>query len=59
MTSIPSSLCHTCSFARAVSGRRGQAYLLCCNETVAAKYPPQPVVECRGYEPVSLPESRP
>ena len=51
------SLCHACCFAREVSGRLGQTYLLCRNETVAAKYPPQPVVECLGYEPVSI--SRP
>jgi hypothetical protein len=53
MTGFASSLCHTCSFVRTVQGRRDQTYLLCRNETVAAKYPPQPVVACPGYIPGS------
>ena len=56
----PPSLCHTCSFVREVSGRYGQIYLLCRNEAIAAKYLPQPVLECAGYSPnVRLPGREP
>jgi hypothetical protein len=34
---------------RVVQGRRGQSYLLCRNETIPAKYPPQPVRACPGF----------
>ena len=47
---IPPSLCHTCAFVRLVSGRRGQTYYLCRNETIPMKYPPQPVTTCPGHE---------
>lgn len=43
------SLCATCDFVRRVQGRLGQTYLLCRNERIAAKYPPQPVLDCPGY----------
>ena len=45
----PPSLCASCSFKRDVRGRLGQRYLLCRNETIGAKYPPQPVQICPGY----------
>ena len=35
-------LASRCSFKRDVHGRRGQHYLLCRNESIDAKYPPQP-----------------
>jgi hypothetical protein len=43
------SLCPSCAFVRLVAGRRGQTYLLCGNEAIPAKYPPQPVTACSGY----------
>jgi hypothetical protein len=43
------SLCQSCAFVREVQGRRGQRYLLCENEAIAAKYPAQPVLTCPGY----------
>jgi hypothetical protein len=43
------SLCQSCAFVREVRGRHGQIYLLCENETIAAKYPPQPVLTCPGW----------
>jgi len=49
-TPTDSSLCLSCRFVREVRGRRGQLYLLCRNEAIEAKYPPQPVLACRGYE---------
>jgi hypothetical protein len=53
--SAPASLCHSCSFKRDVHGRLGQHYLLCRNDAIEAKYPPQPVLACPGYQPL-LPE---
>jgi hypothetical protein len=44
-------LCQSCSFKRDVHGRRGQRYLLCHNEAIDARYPPQPVLACPGYRP--------
>jgi hypothetical protein len=38
---------------RLVRGRLKQRYLLCSNETIAVKYPPQPVQNCSGYEPLN------
>ena len=43
------SLCDSCNFVRRVQGRRGQTYLLCRNEIIGAKYPPQPVLDCPGH----------
>lgn len=43
------SLCLSCVYVRRVTGRRGQVYLLCRNEGVAAKYPPQPTLRCAGH----------
>lgn len=45
----PRSLCETCRYMRETRGRREQRYLLCRNETIPAKYLPQPVVACLGY----------
>ena len=45
-----SSLCQSCRFVREVQGRAGQRYLLCRNESIEAKYPPQPVRACPGYQ---------
>ena len=47
---MPSSLCPGCVHVRLVAGRRDQTYLLCRNEAIPHKYPPQPVVTCAGYE---------
>jgi hypothetical protein len=48
---VDAGLCATCAFTQAVTGRRGQRYLLCRNDNVPARYPPQPVLTCSGYEP--------
>jgi len=55
----PASLCHTCAFVREVTGRLGQVYLMCQNETIPAKYLPQPVLQCMGYAPVLPPQGSP
>ena len=49
------SLCHSCVYMREVKGRRRQTYLLCRNETIAEKYPRQPVLRCAGYDRKSSP----
>jgi hypothetical protein len=49
MPPLAPSLCLSCTFVRLVHGRREQTYLLCRNEAIPAKYPPQPVVTCPGY----------
>ena len=46
---VDSSLCHSCRFAKEVKGRLGQRYLLCRNDAIAVKYPPQPVRACPGH----------
>ncbi len=50
---VQPTLCLSCSFVRPVNGRLGQTYLLCRNEAIEAKYPPQPVHSCPGYAPTS------
>jgi hypothetical protein len=48
------SLCETCRFLREVRTPRGSRFLLCrLSQTDArfAKYPPQPVLRCGGYQP--------
>jgi hypothetical protein len=51
MTDRTPTLCASCAFVRHVNGRRGQTYLLCRNENIAAKYPRQPILTCPGYQP--------
>ena len=46
---MSASLCPGCAFVRSVTGRRGQVYLLCTNQAIPAKYPPQPVLACPGF----------
>src|ERR1700677_1678885 len=47
------SLCETCSWMRAVVTPRGSRFLLCQlsqTNSAYAKYPPQPVLRCAGFE---------
>ena len=55
-TAGQASLCPTCTFVREVTGRLGQTYLMCQNDTIPAKYLPQPVLQCTGYTAVAPPE---
>lgn len=50
---IAASLCHTCRSVHRVAGRLAQAYFLCLSDAVDDRYPPQPVVSCNAYAPVS------
>ena len=47
------SLCETCGMVRVILTPRQSRFLLCeksLNDPAYPKYPPQPVVACRGYE---------
>jgi hypothetical protein len=46
-------LCATCAFSRVIQNRRGSRFWLCVrSETDPSypKYPPLPVVACRGFQ---------
>ena len=47
------SLCETCARMRQVVTPKGSRFLLCQlsqSDTAYAKYPPQPVIRCNGYQ---------
>jgi hypothetical protein len=44
------SLCPSCTFVKNVHGRGDHLYYLCRNESIAAKYPRQPVRNCPGFK---------
>jgi hypothetical protein len=47
-------LCATCQHVKATTTKRGSVFYLCLRSQTDAsfrKYPPLPVVQCRGYEP--------
>lgn len=46
---MPPSLCSACAWVRITRGKLGQQYLLCRNDAVPVKYPPQPVARCSGF----------
>ena len=49
----PGSLCLSCRFVREIVSGKGSRFLLCekpLTDPRFAKYPPQPVVACAGYE---------
>lgn len=48
------NLCDTCRHCRIIQSDRGSIFLLCelsFTDPAFPKYPPLPVLECRGYEP--------
>jgi hypothetical protein len=48
------SLCETCRHCREVLSGKGSRFLMCRLSQVDrrfAKYPPQPVLRCPGFEP--------
>lgn len=48
------TLCESCRHMREVMTPKGSRFLLCQlskTDTVFHKYPPQPVIRCRGHEP--------
>lgn len=47
------SLCETCTWMREIRTPKGSRFLLCehsKSDPAYAKYPPQPIVRCFGYE---------
>ena len=51
--SMAPSLCESCRWMRAVVTPKGSRFLLCelaLTRPEYAKYPPQPIVRCQGYE---------
>jgi hypothetical protein len=45
---FPTSPCHRCVHLRLVRSGRGSTFLM-CQEPTLPKYPPQPIVRCRGF----------
>ncbi|MGC4007385.1 MAG: hypothetical protein QM811_31380 [Pirellulales bacterium] len=59
---IPPTLCAACRWVKPVVSGKGSRFLLCrksLSDPAFAKYPPQPVVRCVGYEAVSGDDDRP
>jgi hypothetical protein len=55
------SLCQSCQWMRMIVSGRGSQFLLCQksqSDPRFAKYPPQPIARCSGYEPNVGPASR-
>lgn len=55
------SLCATCSHVREITSGSGSCFLLCQlsrTDRQYQKYPPQPVVQCEGYEKQPAPPDR-
>lgn len=51
---MPPSLCPRCRWVRAIRSARGSEFWLCersLTDRRFAKYPPQPVTQCLGFEP--------
>jgi hypothetical protein len=47
-------LCGSCASAREITSSRGSSFLLCqrsATDNRYTRYPRQPVLDCRGYEP--------
>ncbi len=47
-------LCGSCRHGRSIVSQRGSAFWLCgraADDPSFPKYPPLPVLRCRGYEP--------
>ncbi|MCH2102916.1 MAG: hypothetical protein MK297_02765 [Planctomycetes bacterium] len=52
-------LCPGCTHVRVIESASGSRFLMCRlakEDPRFAKYPPQPVVRCRGHEAASAPE---
>ncbi len=52
-------LCLSCRWVRTVTNRRGSTFFRCGRadaDPSFPRYPPLPVLQCRGYEPGTSPE---
>lgn len=57
LATMSGSLCNTCTHVREIISGKGSRFLLCgLSQTDGryAKYPPQPVARCTGFEPIRL-----
>ncbi len=56
MSAVAVGLCAACAHARVVESRRGSRFWLCERSRTDPgfrRYPPLPVVACRGFEPAA------
>lgn len=56
MSTVAVGLCAACAHARVVESRRGSHFWLCeraRTDPRFARYPPLPVLDCRGFEPAA------
>ena len=56
--STPTGLCGTCAHQRIVRSGRGSTFSMCergLSDPAWLKYPPLPVLRCRGHEPRPAP----
>ncbi len=56
MSGLTVGLCAACAHARVVESRRGSRFWFCersRTDPAFARYPPLPVLSCRGYEPAA------
>jgi len=55
--SVPAvGLCAACAYARVIKSRRGSRFWLCersRTDPSFPRYPPLPVLACRGFEPAT------
>ncbi len=54
-------LCGSCAHARVITNRRGSRFFLCRlseSDPAFPRYPPLPVLQCRGYQPAEPGENR-
>jgi hypothetical protein len=54
-------LCRTCQHAKRIETKRGSIFYQCLlSQSFASwpKYPPLPVLQCRGYQTLETPASR-
>lgn len=54
MSPVLFSLCEVCAHRREIISGKGSRFLLCTlarAQPAMAKYPPQPVLRCGGFEP--------
>jgi len=53
MTTWPASLCERCTWMRRIETPKGSTFLLCqlsAEDPRYAKYPPQPKLQCAGFQ---------
>ena len=62
MNAVAVGLCAACAHARVVESRRGSRFWLCARsrtDPAFPRYPPLPVLACRGFDPMADAPARP